>query len=81
MAFAFQIRPLSSEHGYELSCDGVLPERECHGRLLHALMQAVQLGRHLPAEVQIFDGRGVLMETLPLGSRRSITQAFRACYS
>ena len=58
----------------------MLPERESHGRLLHALMQAVRLGRDLSAEVQIFDARGVLMEALPLGSRRSIIQALHACH-
>ncbi len=79
MAFTFQIRPLLFEKGYELSCDGVLPERVRHGHLLHALVQAAQTGRALAADVQIFDDRGELMETLPLGSPKRLHRALRAC--
>ena len=79
MGYSFQIRPSESESGYELSCDGVLPKSVHCDQLLHALMEAAQRGRDLNGDIQIFDGRGKLMEVLPLDSRKTLNRAMRAC--
>lgn len=79
MGYSFQIRPSEAEKGYELSCDGVLPRSVHCDQLLHALMEAAQRGRNLPGDIQIYDGRGKLMEVLPLDSKRALNRALRAC--
>jgi len=66
MPFAFQIRPISIERGFYLSCAGILPDEVRHPRLIDAIVQAAQLGRDLDGEIQIFDSQGLLAETLPL---------------
>lgn len=66
MSFAFQIRPLSLARGFELTCDGILPDAQNHPRLIEAIVQAAQLGRDLDGEIQIFDATGHLIEALPL---------------
>ncbi|RYD75690.1 MAG: hypothetical protein EOP84_17910 [Verrucomicrobiaceae bacterium] len=66
MSFAFQIRPLSLMRGFQLTCDGILPDAQNYPRLFEAIVQAAQLGRDLDGEIQIFDTTGHLIEALPL---------------
>jgi hypothetical protein len=77
--FSFQIRPLRAGQGYELSCEGVLHETVRYSKLLHALMEAAQRGKHLAGAIEIFDARGELMEVLPLQSGKALNRAFHAC--
>ncbi|MHA3773275.1 hypothetical protein ACXR0O_17215 [Verrucomicrobiota bacterium sgz303538] len=79
MAYSFQIRPADSDNGYELSCDGVLPKSVHCDQLLHALMEAAKRGRNLNGTIQIFDGRGKLMDVVPLDSQKTLNRAMRAC--
>jgi hypothetical protein len=66
MPFVFQIRPLTLEEGFDLSCEGVLKESSRHGRLIEAVVRAVQLSHNLRAEIQIFDCDGRIAEVIPL---------------
>lgn len=67
MTFNFKIRPLGEpDQGFELSCDGVLAEHVHHERLIEAVIHAVQVGSRLSGEIQVFDCRGRVAETLPL---------------
>lgn len=79
MGYSFQIRPSNSERGYELSCEGVLPRSVHCDELIHALLEAAQRGRNLGGDIEIYDGRGKLMEVLPLDSKRVLNRALRAC--
>ena len=77
MPFIFQIRPLTLEEGFDLSCAGVLKENSRHGRLIEAVVRAAQLGHGLPAEIQIFDCAGQVAEIimLPAGPLRAAQAA------
>ena len=67
MSFQFQIRPVGdAEQGFVLSCEGIFPETVHHTRLIQAIIHAVQVGSHLPGEIQVFDCLGDLAEVLPL---------------
>ena len=66
MPFTFQIRPLTLEEGFDLSCEGVLKENSRHGRLIDAVVRAVQIGHDLRAEIQIFDCLGQVAEVITL---------------
>ena len=66
MPLIFQIRPLTLEQGFDLACEGVLAESSRHGRLIDAVVRAVQLGHNLRAEIQIFDCDGRVAEVIPL---------------
>jgi hypothetical protein len=68
MPFAFQIRPISIEQGFYLSCEGIMRDQVRHPRLIDAIVHAAQLGRDLDGEIQIFDAQGFLAESLPLPS-------------
>ncbi len=69
MSFIFQIRPVSLEKGFDLSCEGLLKEDVREPRLIDAVVHAVQLGRELDGEIQIFDVEGCVAEVLPLPLR------------
>ena len=67
MPFHFQIRPVGEvEQGFELSCEGILPDSVHHPRLIQAVIHAVQVGSHLPGEIRVYDCTGELAEVLPL---------------
>ena len=66
MPFIFQIRPVSLEKGFDLSCEGLLEHEVRKPRLIEAVDHAVQLGRDLDGEIQIFDVAGRVAEVLPL---------------
>ena len=66
MPFTFQIRPVSLEKGFELSCEGILAQPVRHRPLLNAIVHAAQLGRDLNGEIRIYDRKGRLVDTLPL---------------
>ncbi len=54
------------EKGFELSCEGVFPDTIMHGRLIDAVIHAVQVGCHLDGEIQVFDCDGNVAEVLPV---------------
>jgi hypothetical protein len=62
----FQIRPLVSGRGFELSGKGLLRDSALHSRLIDAIVQAAQIGRHLEGAIQIFDRSGEVAAVLPL---------------
>lgn len=67
MPFQFHIRPVGDlEQGFELSCEGIFPRSVHHGRLIEAVIHAVQIGHHLPGEIRVFGCEGEVLETLPL---------------
>ncbi len=66
MPFVFQIRPVSIETGFDLSCEGILEETSHHERFIDAIIRAAQLGRDMDAEIQLFDSNGRPVETLQL---------------
>jgi hypothetical protein len=80
MGFTFQIRPVTIEKGFVLSCEGILREERIHRRLVDAVVDAIMLGRELEAELQIFDADGKVAEIFQLrpsrSSGRSAGQAF-----
>jgi hypothetical protein len=69
--FVFLIRPLSVEKGFELECDGILPEPMQVHRLIEAVIAAAQIGQGLCAEVQIFNTAGELAEVLELNGPKT----------
>lgn len=69
MGFVFQIRPVSLEKGFTLSCDGILEHQRSYRRLIEALRDAILLGRALEGEVRIFDVEGRIADILPLPVR------------
>ncbi|HEY3901555.1 MAG TPA: hypothetical protein VGM54_23290 [Chthoniobacter sp.] len=74
--FVFFIRPLSIEKGFELECEGVIPEPLRVHRLIEAVIAAVQIGQGLDAEVQILNTEGRTIEILSIdGSRLPETAA------
>jgi hypothetical protein len=66
MPRTFEIRPLGIGLGFSISCEGDLHEDARRLRLIDAIVHAVQLGRDLEGEIQIFDAAGKLAEVLPL---------------
>lgn len=67
MPLQFHIRPIGDlEQGFELTCDGILPSRVHHERLIEAVIHAVQVGHAWPGEIQVHDCDGDIVETLPL---------------
>jgi hypothetical protein len=66
MPFTFQIHPIGLDAGFELSCEGVLPENIHHHRLIDAIIHAVQMGHHLDGKIQVFDCDGNVAEVLPV---------------
>jgi len=64
--FAFQIRPISLEEGFEVECEGVINRPLRCRRLSEAIIAAAHVSHHLDAQVEIYDGSGALLETLPL---------------
>lgn len=75
--FIFLIRPLSVEKGYELECEGVLPDPLRFGRLFEAVLAAGQIGQDLDAEVQICDTVGSVVETMEIQKPRKAQLAAR----
>lgn len=69
MSFIFQIRPVSVEKGFDLSCEGLLKDELRESRLIDAIVHAGRLGRELDGEIQIFDVEGHVAEVLPLPLR------------
>lgn len=69
MPFIFQIRPLSLERGFLLSCEGVLEGELRFRRLADAIVHAAQMGRDLEGEIHIYDTSGRVAEALPLHPR------------
>jgi hypothetical protein len=68
-ARTFQIRPVSIDQGFELSCEGLIEASVPHRRLIDAIVQAVQMGRDFTGSIHIFDGEGKVAEVLPLPDR------------
>ena len=67
MPLQFHIRPVGDlAQGFELSCDGILPSRVHHDRLIEAVIHAVQVGHAWPGVIQVHDCDGDIVETLPL---------------
>ncbi len=66
MSFQFLIQPVGLDDGFELSCEGVLPESVRHDRLIDAIIHAVQIGHHLNGQIHVFDFEGKLAEILPI---------------
>jgi hypothetical protein len=66
MPFIFQIRPAAAKPGFEMSCEGILPDYVHHRRLMDAIVQAVQLGRGTGGDIQIFDSTGKVADVLPV---------------
>lgn len=66
MSFTFRIDPIALDAGFELSCEGILPESVHHSRLIEAIIHAVQIGHHLDGQIQVFDCDGNVAEVLPL---------------
>jgi len=64
--FAFQIRPISLEEGFEVECEGIIDQPFRCQRLYEAIITAAHVSHDLDAEVEIYDSSGVLVETLPL---------------
>jgi hypothetical protein len=69
MPFVFQIRPVTPDEGFDLSCQGIFASEVRHRRLIDAVVQAAQLGRDLNGEIHIYDCDGRVTEVLPLPSR------------
>ncbi len=65
-AFVFQIHPCGIEEGFELSCEGILPQPLPVQRLYDAVIYALHLGRDLEGELHLFDSSGRLAEIYPL---------------
>jgi len=68
--FAFLIRPLSVERGFELECEGVMDAPMQFRRLIEAILAAGQIGQGLEAEVQIFNTEGEAIEVLELNGQK-----------
>jgi hypothetical protein len=66
MSFTFQIHPIGPDSGFELSCEGILPENIHHRRLIDAIIHAVQMGHHLDGIIQVYDCDGGIAEVLPV---------------
>ena len=73
--FVFLIRPLSIEKGFELECEGVIPEPLRVHRLIEAVIAAVQIGQGLDAEVQILNTEGRTIEVLNIDGCKSLEPA------
>jgi hypothetical protein len=66
MSFKFLIQPIGLDAGFELSCEGILPDAIHHQRLIDAVIHAVQIGYHLDGQIHVFDSEGQLAEILPI---------------
>ncbi len=64
--FIFKIHPRGIEQGFELSCEGILPQPLQVKRLYDAVIYALHLGRELEGELHLFDSNGRLAEIYPL---------------
>ena len=73
--FVFLIRPLSIEKGFELECEGVIPEPLRVHRLIEAVIAAVQIGQGLDAEVQILNTEGRTIEILNIDGSKLLEPA------
>jgi len=69
--FVFLIRPLTIEKGFELECEGIIPEPLRVHRLIEAVVAAVQIGQGLDAEVQILNTEGRTVEILSIDGSKS----------
>lgn len=69
--FVFVIRPLSLEKGFELECEGILPEPLRVHRLVEAILAAAQMGQGLDAEIRIFNTSGEVAEVLELNGPKT----------
>ena len=69
MPFVFQIRPVTPDEGFDLSCQGVFASDVRHQRLIDAIVQAAQIGRDLNGEIHIYDSEGRVTAVLPLPGR------------
>jgi hypothetical protein len=70
--FIFLIRPLSIEKGFELECEGIIPEPLRVHRLIEAVIAAAQIGQGLDAEVQILNTEGSTIEVLSIDGAKSL---------
>lgn len=64
--FIFQIRPISFEEGYELTCAGIIDQPVRAGRLIETVVLATTLGECLEFEIQIFDVDGERSDIIEL---------------
>ena len=64
--FVFQIRPLTVEKGFELECEGIVPEPLRVHRLIEAIIASAQICQGLNAEIQIFNRPGEITEVMKL---------------
>lgn len=64
--FTFQIRPLTMDEGFELTCEGIMEHPLRVERLFEAVVLATQLGQGLDFEIQILDVAGDVAEVLEL---------------
>ena len=76
--FIFRIHPLGIEEGFELSCEGVLPQALQVKRLYDAVIYALHIGRDLEGELHLFDSFGRLSETYPLHPVLPFSVPFRS---
>jgi len=64
--FIFQIRPISMEEGYQLTCAGIIDHPIRAGRLIETVVLATTLGENLEFEIQIFDVDGERSDVIEL---------------
>ena len=69
--FIFLIHPLSVQKGFELHCEGILPEPLRVQRLIEAILAAAQIGQGLDAEVHIYNTEGEIAEVLELNGHKT----------
>ncbi len=62
----FSIRPLAVDKGFELACEGLIPEPLRVQRLIEAILAAAQIGQGRCAEIWIFNTAGEIAEILEL---------------
>ena len=64
--FIFEIRAISIEVGYELSCAGLMEKPLRLERLFEAVVLAATLGQGVTYEIRIFDVEGLEAEVIEL---------------
>ena len=61
----FQIRPISLEEGFELTCAGLIEPMRA-GRIIETVVLATSLGGNREFEIQIFDVDGERSDVIEL---------------
>jgi len=67
--FVFEIRAISIEVGYELSCEGLMEAPLRVERLFEAVVLAATLGQSVDFEIRILDVEGREAEVIALNRR------------